>query len=119
MKIENKNIVMLAGPGYEDFEFWAVYMRMAEEGANIKVVGLNKGEEYTSKSGGLKVKCGYSALDVIGEDIDAVLIPGGWAPDKLRRDSAVLELVWKVYKQGKIIGMICHAGWVGISAGIV
>lgn len=119
MKLKDKNIVMLAGPGYEDLEFWVVYMRMREEGADVKVAGLDKNEEYLSKSGGLKVKSEYSASEIQPDKIEAVLIPGGWAPDKLRRDKGVLNLVKEVYEQGGIIGMICHAGWVGISAGIV
>jgi len=119
MKLRGKNIVMLVGPGYEDLEFWVVYMRMIEEGADVKVSGLNKDEEYLSKSGGLKVKSEYSASEIQPEGIDAVLIPGGWAPDKLRRNKGVLDLVKEVYERGGVIGMICHAGWVGVSAGIV
>jgi len=119
MRLEGKRIVMLVGSGYEDLEFWVVYMRMIEEGAEVKVVGLNKREEYTSKSGGLKVKSEYIASEITSDEVDAVLIPGGWAPDKLRRDESILNLVRKVYKKNKVIGMICHAGLVGISAGIV
>ena len=119
MSLENKKVVMLVGPGYEDLEFWVVYMRMIEEGADVKIVGLNKNEEYLSKSGGLKVKSEYEASEIDVEDVDAVLIPGGWAPDKIRRDEGILNLVREVYRRGKIIGMICHAGLVGISAGIV
>ena len=62
MKLKGKRIVMLVGPGYEDLEFWVVYMRMLEEGADIKIVGLKKDEEYISKSGGLKVKSEYIEL---------------------------------------------------------
>ena len=119
MKLERKKVVMLTGPGYEDLEFWVIYMRMIEEGAEIKIVGLNKNEEYVSKSGGLKVKSEYSASEISPSEVDAVLIPGGWAPDKIRRNEGILNLVRKVYESNKIIGMICHAGLVGISAGIV
>ncbi|RKY31653.1 MAG: type 1 glutamine amidotransferase [Candidatus Omnitrophota bacterium] len=119
MKLKGKRIVMLVGPGYEDLEFWVVYMRMLEEGADIKIVGLKKDEEYISKSGGLKVKSEYRASEVNPDEVDAILIPGGWAPDKLRRDKDILDLIKEVYKSNKIIGMICHAGLVGISAGIV
>jgi len=119
MRLKGKKVIMLAGPGYEDLEFWVSYMRMIEEGADIMVVGLKKDEEYTSKSGGLKVKSEYNASEINPENVDAVLIPGGWAPDKLRRDTDILNLIKKVHKRGKIIGMICHAGLVGISADIV
>ena len=62
---------------------------------------------------------GFEASQILPEEIDAVLIPGGWAPDKLRRDEKILRLVRKVYENSGLIGMICHAGLVGISAGIV
>ena len=117
--LKNKKIVMLTGPGYEDLEFWVVYMRMIEEGVKVKIVGSKSGEEYLSKSGGLKVRSGFVASEISPEEISAVLIPGGWASDKLRRDEKILNLVRKVYKNGGLIGMICHAGLVGISAGIV
>ena len=117
--LKSRKIVMLVGPGYEDLEFWVVYMRMIEEGADVKVVGLKSGEEYLSKSGGLKVKSEFEASEISPEEIYAVLIPGGWAPDKLRRDEKILNLVRKVHERGGLIGMICHAGLVGISAGIV
>ena len=117
--LKNKKIVMLVGPGFEDLEFWVVYMRMVEEGAEVKIVGLNKGEEYVSKSGGFKVKSEFETSEISSEEVNAVLIPGGWAPDKLRRDEKVLKLVRKAYENGSLIGMICHAGLVGISAGIV
>ncbi|QSG12243.1 Putative intracellular protease/amidase [Halapricum desulfuricans] len=119
MKLEEKHIAMLVGPGYEDLEFWAVYMRMKEEGAQIDVVGTEAGVEYTSKSGGLTAETDLAAADVDPDDVDAVLVPGGWAPDKIRRDESVLELVREVSEDHKIVGMICHAGLVGISAGIV
>jgi len=118
MNLVHKRITMLIGPGYEDLEFWVLYMRMIEEGADVKIVGLKKGEEYQSKSGCLKVISQYKVSEINSDDVDAVLIPGGWAPDKLRRDEGILNLVKKAYEKGKIIGMICHAGLVGISAGI-
>ncbi len=118
-KLKNKKIAILIGPGYEDMEFWVPYMRMVEEGADVKVVGLKKGEEYLSKSGGLKARSEFEASEISLEEISAVLIPGGWAPDKIRRDEKILNLVRRVYEKGGIIGMICHAGLVGISSGIV
>ena len=110
---------MLVGPGFEDLEFWAVYMRMKEEGAQIDVVGTETGVEYTGKSGGLTAETEIAAEEVDPSAVDAVLVPGGWTPDKIRRDQSVLNLVRDVYRDDKIIGMICHAGLVGISAGIV
>lgn len=119
MVLEAKKIGMLVGPGYEDLEFWVVYMRMVEEGAEVLRIGLEAGERYSSKHGCLTAACDRAAADVSADDIDALLIPGGWAPDRLRRSQAVTGLVHDVYVQGKVVGLICHAGLVGISAGIV
>jgi protease I len=119
MMLRDKHIALLVGPGYEDLEFWVPRMRMEEEGAAVTVVGLKAGETYLSKSGGLEAQADVGAADVHAEDYDAVLVPGGWAPDKLRRYEAVLVLVREAYQMGKIVGAICHAGLVLISAGIV
>jgi len=119
VKLKGKRIALLLGPGYEDLEFWVPLMRMQEEGAQVTVVGLNAGEVYSSKSGGLEAQADVGADQVRAADFDAVLVPGGWAPDKIRRYAAVTSLVRDVYEQGKIVGSICHAGLVLISAGIV
>ncbi|MCX7851365.1 MAG: type 1 glutamine amidotransferase [Caldilineales bacterium] len=119
MQLVGKRIAFLVGPEFEDLEFWAVYMRLIEEGAEVTVVGLKAGEVYRSKSGGLTATAEVAAADVGPDAFDAVVIPGGWAPDKLRRYEAVTALVRGIYEQGKIVGMICHAGLVGISARIV
>jgi protease I len=94
-------------------------MRLIEEGADVTVVGLKAGETYPSKSGGLTATADVAAGDVMADQFDAVVVPGGWCPDKIRRYEAVTGLVREIYQQGKIVGMICHAGLVGISAGIV
>jgi protease I len=119
MKLKGKKIALLIGPGFEDLEFWVPFMRMREEGAMVTVVGLKAGETYISKSGGLDGKADVGADQVKAADFDAVLVPGGWAPDKIRRYAAVTSLVRTAYEQGKIGGSICHAGLVLISAGIV
>ena len=118
MRLKDKIVGILVGPGYEDLEFWVPYMRIKEEGAEVKVIATKAGETYTSKSGGLTAKSEAAAGDVTADQLDALLVPGGWAPDKLRRDSAVLQLVREMYNQGKVLGFICHAGWVAASAGI-
>lgn len=113
------NVAMLAGPGFEDLEYWAVYMRMRELGAEITTVGVAAGDIYPSKSGGLTATADRAAGDVRARDFDAVLVPGGWAPDTLRRYEAVLTLVRDAHAAGIVLGFICHAGWVAASAGIV
>lgn len=118
MLLKGKIIGTLVGPGYEDLEFWVPHMRMQEEGAKTVVIGTQKGQTYTSKSGGLSVQSHAAANEVSADQLDALLVPGGWAPDKLRRDQGVLSLVQDMNTRKKIIGLICHAGWVAASAGI-
>jgi protease I len=119
MKLQNKRIAFLVEDGFEDLEFWVVYMRLVEEGATVTVVAPKAGATYISKSKGLSAKSDAAADAIQANDIDAVVVPGGWAPDQLRRQDSVKKLVREAYAQGKIIGMICHAGWVGASAGIL
>jgi len=118
MRLKGKTVGILVGPGYEDLEFWVPYMRMIEEGAAVRVISSSSGETYTSKSGGLTVKSQVAAGDIGADRLDALLVPGGWAPDKLRRDSNILQLVRDMNAQDKVLGFICHAGWVAVSAGI-
>jgi protease I len=119
MKLQGKRVAILVGPGYEDLEFWVPLMRMQEEGADVTVVGIAAGETYSSKSGGLTATADVGAEEVSADGFDAVIVPGGWAPDKLRRYPAITGLVRAIYEQDKIVGSICHGGLVLISAGIV
>jgi protease I len=118
MRFKEKTIGMLVGPGYEDLEFWVPYMRLKEEGAEVQVIATKGGEIYTSKSGGLTVESQVAAKEITADQLEALLVPGGWAPDKLRRDPNILRLVREMNGQGKVLGFICHAGWVAASAGI-
>ena len=118
MKLQGITIGILVGPGYEDLEFWVPYMRMIEEGAEVKVISPKSGEIFTGKSGGLTAESQISSIDMKADELDALLVPGGWAPDKLRRDKNILQLIREMNTQGKILGFICHAGWVAASAGI-
>ncbi|MCS7088208.1 MAG: type 1 glutamine amidotransferase [Thermoflexales bacterium] len=119
MRLTNKRIAFLVEEGFEDLEFWAVYLRLKEEGAHVTIVAPKAHATYKSKSGGLSATSELAAESARAADFDAVVVPGGWAPDKLRRYDAVKQLVREAYAQRKIVAMICHAGWVGISAGIV
>jgi deglycase len=118
MPLTGKTIGILVADGYEDLEFWVPYMRMLEAGAKVKVIAAEQDAEYTSKSKGLVAKSDVAAGAVSAAQLDALLVPGGWAPDKLRRDPEVLKLVRDMHAAGKILGFICHAGWVAASAGI-
>jgi protease I len=118
MLLEGKRIAYLLEEGFEDLEFWVPLMRLKEEGARVTVVGSGKGEKFRGKHC-LEARPDTQAEAVGPDDFDALVVPGGWAPDKLRRYPAVLDLVRGVHAQGKIVGAICHAGLVLISAGIV
>jgi protease I len=117
MKLKGKRIAYLIGEGFEDLEFWVPLMRLREEGAQVTVVG-EKIIAYTGKTC-LKATPDVTADKVKPDDFDALVVPGGHAPDKMRRVPAILDLVRGIHKQGKIIGAICHAGSVLISAGIL
>lgn len=119
MRLSGKRVAVLVDEGFEDLEFWVVLMRLQEEGAQTLVVGAKGGESFRSKSGGLTATSERGAADVDADDLDGVVVPGGWAPDKLRRDPAVTALVRRVYERRRIVGSICHAGLVLISAGVV
>jgi protease I len=119
MRLEGKRVAVLVGPGYEDLEFWVPLMRLQEEGAEVTVVGIQGGETYASKSGGLQATADVGAEEVDAGQLDAVVVPGGWAPDKLRRYPAIVGLVRDVYRANKIVASICHGGLVLISASVV
>ena len=117
-QLEGKRVVVLLAEGFEDLEFHVPRMRLEEEGAGVTVAGLTT-DEVAGKNG-LRVAAG-TTIDELDrpEAFDAVVVPGGWAPDKLRRYDSVKGLVRGAYDRGAIVGLICHAGLVGISAGIV
>ncbi len=116
-RLEHKKIVVLLAEGFEDLEFWVTVMRLREEGADVTVAGPQT--DTVQGKHGLMAKADVRVDDVDAGTFDAIVVPGGWAPDKLRRSDAVKDLVRKMHDQGKIVGQICHAGLVGISAGIV
>jgi len=120
MTLKGKRILVLIGPGFEELEFYVPVMRMQEANAEVMVAGEKAGKSYFGKHG----NCMEGTADVGFDDVDpatfdAVIVPGGWAPDKIRRIDSVKKIVKTMYNAGKIVGMICHAGLVGISAGIV
>ena len=117
MKLSGKKMVYFVEEGFEDLEFWVPLMRLQEEGAQVIIVS-GRMQTFSGKHC-LQVTPDYLASEINADDIDGLVVPGGWAPDKLRRYQDVLALVRDVYSQGKIIGAICHAGLVLISAGIL
>ncbi len=118
MELSGKRIAMLAEAQYEDLELWYPVIRMREAGASVTIVGTGSADTYRGKNG-VPVLVDEDADEVSAGDFDAVIIPGGYAPDRLRRYQPVLDLVRKTFEQGKVVAFICHAGWVPVSAGIV
>jgi len=118
MDLSDQRIAVLVDQSFEDLEFWVPTMRLREEGADVVVAGRDAGTQFTGKHG-LTATSEVAARDLDADDLDAVVVPGGWAPDKLRRDEGVTSLVREMDAQNKIVAQICHAGLVGISAGIV
>jgi len=112
-----RSVLILVEQAYEDLELWYPKIRLDEEGFRVVVAGPER-VRYAGKHG---YPCLPDAtLDQVrAEDFDGLVIPGGWAPDRLRRLPAVLELVRAFDKARKPIAMICHAGWVPISARIL
>jgi len=119
VRLQDKKVVVLVENGFEDLEFWVPYMRLVEEGAEVTIVGKGKGREVASKSGGLTAEIEADADELSAQDFDGIVIPGGWAPDKLRRYDGVKKLVADLDAAGRTVAMICHAGLVGISAEVV
>ncbi len=118
MKLQGKRIAILAEELFEDLELWYPLIRMREAGAEVVVVGTGPDITYHGKHG-MPVTSDVGSADVSPEAFDAVIVPGGYAPDQMRRHTATLDLVRGVYERGGIVAMICHAGWVPISAGIL
>ncbi|WP_404457349.1 type 1 glutamine amidotransferase domain-containing protein [Oceanobacillus kapialis] len=118
MRLQNKKVIALVDQEFEDLELWYPILRLQEEGAHVDLVGKEAGKTYIGKYG-VPAESAYAFEDVKAADYDAILVPGGWAPDKLRRYPEVLELVTEMDKTEKPIGQICHAGWVLISANIL
>lgn len=118
MPLTGKRIAVLAEANYEDLELWYPLLRLREAGAEAFVVGTGSSTSYMSKHG-YPVKVDAEADTVDASQFDAVIVPGGWAPDRLRRYPSVLRLVKDADDQGKIIGAICHGASVLISAQIL
>jgi protease I len=113
-----KRIIAVVDDIYEDLELWYPRLRFEEEGWKVAVAGPEAGRVYTGKHG-YPCRTDIAFARVRSVDYDALLVPGGFAPDKMRRDPFVLALVREMDGNGKLIGFICHAGWVLISAGIL
>lgn len=115
--LKGRKVVVLAGDDYEDLELWYPKLRVQEAGALVVTAGLEAGRRYSGKHG---YPCITDAAvgSIDAAEFDAVVCPGGWMPDKLRRDPAVLALVRTLAGTNRCVAAICHGGWIPISAGV-
>src|SRR5690349_10704398 len=117
MSLDHKTILFFAGPLYEDLELWYPKIRLEEEGARTVVAGT--GEKTYQGKRGYPLTVDTSVDEISSDRFDGLVIPGGYAPDIMRRSQKLLQLTREIYQAGKPVAFICHAGWVPISAGIV
>ena len=117
MRLHHRTILFFAGPLYEDLELWYPKIRLEEEGARTVVAGTGK-KTYQGKRG-YPLTVDTSVDQIEAAQFDGLVIPGGYAPDIMRRSAKLLQLTQEIYQAGKPVAFICHAGWVPISAGIV
>ncbi len=110
-------IAVLIEDFYQDLEVWYPILRLREEGFEVVTVEPNGRKEYRGKNG-YPIEVDKRIDDVKAKDFDGVVIPGGWAPDKLRLSKKILQFVKELFDDGKVVASICHGGWVLASAGI-
>ena len=110
-------VAILIEDFYQDLEVWYPLLRLKEEGFEVVTIEPNGRKEYKGKFG-YPIDVDKGIDEVKPQDFDGVLIPGGWAPDKLRLSKKILQFVKELFDQGKVVASICHGGWVLASAGI-
>ncbi len=118
MNLKGKRVAILAENLYQEMELWVPYYRLKEEGAEVKVVGAGGAKSYASKHG-YPVSVDVQADAVSAVEFDAVVVPGGYAPDVMRRHEAMVRLVREATQHGKVVAAICHAGWMLASADVI
>jgi len=118
MELSGKKAIVLVEAMFNDYEFIYPYYRLLEAGAQVEVVAPMAGQVYSSKSG-LTATSTAAAQGLNAADFAGVVIPGGYAPDFMRRSEAMVKLVRDMDEQGKVVAAICHAGWMLASAKIL
>lgn len=110
-------ILLFVGDIYEDLELWYPLLRLREAGAETVVAGPQAGATYQGKNG-YPCQADVALAEVDASTFNGLIVPGGFMPDKLRRDPVVLEIVRHMHAEKKLIAAICHGGWIPISAGV-
>jgi protease I len=117
MRLNGKKVAILVEREYQDLEVWVPLYRLREEGAETTLVGTGSAREYPGKYG-VPAKVDADAEKVSAASFHGLVIPGGWAPDRLRQYPAVNRLVREMVDGGKVVASICHGGSVLVSAGV-
>ena len=115
--LAGRRVLTFVGDVYEDLELWYPKLRLIEAGAEVVVAGLKAGATYAGKHG-YPCRADASLDEVDAAEFDGLVVPGGFMPDRLRREAQVLKLVRDFDAAGKLIAAICHGGWIPISAGV-
>lgn len=118
MGAQGKRVILLVEEMYNEFEFWYPYYRLKEAGAEVVVVGSGSSMVYKSKMG-IPCTVDENAEAVSPSSFDGIIIPGGYAPDHMRRYPPMVNLVKDLFNAGKVVAAICHAGWMLASADIL
>jgi protease I len=118
MKLKDKATAVLVEDLYEDLELWYPVYRLREEGAKVVLVGPEAKKTYESKHG-YPATSDWAAKDVVVDDLDAIIIPGGYSPDRMRRHPAMVQLVADAVQRGKVVAAICHGAWLLCSADVL
>jgi len=113
-----KKVLFFVDDNYEDLELWYPKIRLEEASYSTVIAAIHKNKEFKGKHG-YPCKADIAVDEVNTDEFAALVIPGGFSPDKLRRNKTVLDITAKIFNQNKLVAFICHAGWVPISAKIV
>lgn len=118
MRMHDARVVVLVENLYQELELWYPVLRLREAGARVLIAGPATDAVYASKTG-YPAAADVKVSDLAAEDVDAVVVPGGFSPEYLRRNPSAVELVREVDRRGGVVAAICHAGWLLATAGIV
>lgn len=118
MELKGRQVAILVEQVFNDHEFWYPYYRLKEAGASVFVVGSGSSRQYSGKYGTIAT-VDMEAATLVSSLLDGIIIPGGYAPDHMRRYPDMVEAVKNHFVAGKVVAAICHAGWMLASAGIL